>query len=212
MDFDSVFGSDVSFDTMFEGQDDGDLIDKVCGFNEAGGCDDTDVVNDFDDIHNQDWEGDADDLRGIVGKESKKPSGAEGTDSDPAIDLALGEDNTGTDPFSTLDKGKYHNKSESDDFYKFWKDPDSHTPSSQLGDGPDVNMDDTNIEGEFDKIAESAEKAAMGVDMDMGSDYDDLGYDGDTGSGTDDLDFNDSFSESDQYEEGDADLIDLVGE
>lgn len=211
-DFQSVFDHagevEDEFDAIFGGNEDGELIDACCGFNEAGECE-----TDFDELHQT--EGDAepddfeDDLR-VDDPTDNAPSGAEGTDSDPAIDLALGE----CDEFSDVGKP---GKTDADDFYSDYNEPEKD--SALTGEGRDVNMDNEDIEGEFDKIAEMAcggsyffegscreDGEESSEDLDVNDDMDSV-MDGIDGGDSED----DSVDEAaDDYEEGDSDLVDLV--
>lgn len=215
MEFDSIFNNSTSeeeeFDTVFGGNEDGELIDTCCGFNESGECE-----TDFDEIHQEPGDADRDDFENDLGVDDETdnaPSGAEGTDSDPAIDLAMGE--TADKEFGAVGvKGK----TDADDFYDDYNEPEE--TSALTGEGPDVNMDHENIEDEFDKMVE----AVMNEAEDEGlTDEDDKGeesFDTDTSALEDDgatleamLNINDYdtlFNESDEYEEGDSDLVDLV--
>lgn len=92
--FDSLFADtmddDVEFDSIFGSMEDGDLIDKVCGFTESGECE-----TDFDELHQTADNATPDDIDDeVVGDEELfGADDPEGTDDEPAIDLewAFGE-------------------------------------------------------------------------------------------------------------------------
>lgn len=215
--FDAETTKELEMDQMFE--EDGDLIDTVCGFNESGECE-----TDFDELHQTDHTADPDDIRDeIPGDDTDNaPSGAEGTDSDPAIDLAMGECR---DDFSC---NGVNGKSEADEMYE---DYDSEDPSATTGEGSDVNMDPQDIDGEFDKIAEAAKEAAMNESEDEGlTDENETGEEELTGDDVQNTGISEDMDatmdnidkecgdggcdpveeESHEYEEGDSDLVDLV--
>ena len=212
--FESVFHQTMededAFDTIFASQEDGELIDAVCGFNEAGECE-----TDFDELHQTDDDVEPDDLEDELGKghdTKNAPKGAEGTDTDPVIDLAMGE-GCGDDLGSNQCPEK---SSEADDFYK----DDQDDP---IGDGPDVHVDDEHIGDEFEDLMEAAcgavkesedsddaEKDDKKDDKDLEiSDDMDKTMDSIEDDEDDDKD-QEAVKESDEYEEGDADLVDLV--
>jgi hypothetical protein len=209
-DFQSVFDNagevDDEFDAMFGGEEDGSLIDNVCGFNEAGECE-----TDFDELHQTQGDADPDDIANdlrVDDETDNAPKGAEGSDSDPVIDLAMGECGEFSD---TGVKGS----TEADDFYKDYNEPED--TSALTGEGPDVKMDNEDIEGEADKIIEAACGSTKECSTKEG---------GETSDDDNDIDVNDdmdsvmgSIDDDDQtpvgesgngYEEGDSDLIDLV--
>lgn len=223
--FESVFGSDDGFDTMFGGQDDGHLIDMCCGMSESGTPDVN--MNDFDDLHHEDdynaTPSDWDDLG--PGNDAFAPKGAEGTDGDPAINLAMGE--TADSDFSADGK---KGKTAADAFYAGY---DAEVSASMPGEGPDLNMDPEDLDGEFDKMVSSAVNKTGTATVDMNHEsYEDYFSDtlesklfegGDCEEGEDcDSSSDEEFEEmvriaeskskdSDHgYEEGDSDLVDLV--
>lgn len=211
--FDKAEGVEEEFDTMFGSEEDGSLIDTVCGFNESGECE-----TDFDEIHQTQGDSDPDDMAHdlrVDDETDNAPNGAEGTDTDPAIDLALGE--TADDSFSA---NGVKGKTDADDFYAGFNKPEE--TSATTGEGPDVHMDNQNIEDEFEKMVEAVtgqsdtdesedegqvkgddyEESGLTIDENMDRVME--GLDGEEGE--DDQ----SIKESDEYEEGDADLIDLI--
>ena len=207
MEFDNIFGNataeEEEFDTVFGANEDGELIDACCGFGESGEC-----VTDFDEIHQEPGDADYDDFENDLrtnDETENTQSDAEGHNSDPAIDLAMGE--TADSEFS--DRGA-KGDTEADDFYDDYNERED--TSALTGEGPDVNMDDENIEDEFDKMVE----AACNESDDEDSSEDEFETD-DEGLGDNTaleamlgLDDGDVFNESDEYEEGDSDLVDLV--
>lgn len=218
-DFESVFGSDDGFDAIFGRQDDGSLIDMCCGMSESG-FPDVDT-SDFDDLHHEDdynaTPSDFDDLG--PDNDAFAPKGAEGTDSDPAINMAMGE--TADSDFSANGK---KGKTNADAFYAGY---DSEVQSSMPGEGPDVNMDPEDIDNEFDKMVNTAvnKVGTPTVDMEHESYEDyfgDIFNEGDCEEGEDcSNNSDDEFEEmvtnitnesksNHEYEEGDSDLVDLV--
>lgn len=215
MEFDNIFDNataeEEEFDTIFGGNEDGELIDACCGFNESGEC-----VTDFDEIHQEPGDADREDFENdlrVDDETDNAPSGAEGTDSDPAIDLAMGE--TAGKEFSAVGvKGK----TDSDDFYDDYNEPEE--PSALTGEGPDVNMDNENIDDEFDKMVESCCKETEDEGLTDEDDKGEESFDTDTSALEDDgptleamlgiTSDDTSINESDEYEEGDSDLVDLV--
>lgn len=221
MEFDSIFGSDDNFDTVFGGSEDGSLIDMCCGVNES------EINIDFDDLHHEDdYNADPSDFEDELGPghDSNAPRGAEGTDGDPAINLAMGE--AGSE-FSCVGK---KGMSDADRFYAGY---DAEVPSSLPGEGPDVNMDPEDTDGEFDKMVSSAVDKVGTKTVDMNhegvEDYfgDSIEYkfginesdESDEEDSSSDEEFEEmcnrssrgrAFFESDEYEEGDSDLVDLV--
>lgn len=222
--FQSVFSGaeelEEEFDTIIDSEQDGSLVDAVCGFGESGECE-----TDFDELHQTQGDADVDDFEKdlrVDDETDNAPKGAEGTDSDPAIDLALGE--TADDEFSdTGVKGK----TDADDFYNDYNEPEE--VSATTGEGPDVNMDNQNIEDEFDKIAEAVTSGNIhesdqsdtdksdSEDELEGKNPEDKGLTEDMDSFMEGLDCDDecdkddeTVEESTEYEEGDSDLVDMV--
>lgn len=215
--FDSVFKGQTEheeeFDTIFDREEDGDLIDLVSGLHE-------DVEGVCPELHQTDGSSTPDDIRDELGEDhdtDNAPEGAEGTDADPIADLAMGE-------CGANDEG-VPGESEADDFYS-----KTDAPGIDPGEGPDQNPDPENTDKEFDNISEGFEGAQSFFEgTDEGSaDNQNTNSEGDAGKNgdsdqsmtMDDLDNNDSEDSTDNndsvsesyegYEEGDGDLVDLV--
>lgn len=206
--FDSVFGQDSEFDTAFADQEDGELIDTVAGFDEAGNC--VTDCPEFSENHQTADDADPDDLKDQVGGEDtdNAPSDAEGTDADPVIDLVAGEAGKGGDDFGATGVS---GSSDADDFYGS-QDPDE--PGTTPGEGPDQDPDPNRIEDMMEAVMGESCGGSKSLKEEDGDDgiggeelsIDDLPDDPDTevpvgesGEGDDD-----------GYEEGDADLIDMI--
>lgn len=201
--FDSVFkgqtDSEVEFDTMFDREEDGNLIDLVNGTVHE----DVDGVD--PELHQTDRDSTPDDLRDELGEDhdtDNAPKDAEGSDADPIVDLAMGE-------CGASDTG-VPGKTDADDFYA-----NTDAPGIDPGEGPKQNPNPEDTDGEFDKIDEGFEGAQNFLDEgNCGSCKEGEGAaEGTEGSltmddlGDDDTTVGESYE---GYEEGDSDLIDMV--
>lgn len=203
--FDSVFkgqtDSETEFDTMFDREEDGELIDLVAGLHE-------DVEGVDPELHQTDRDSTPDDLKKELGEDhdtDNAPSGAEGSDEDPIIDLAMGE-------CGASDTG-VPGKTDADDFYA-----NTNAPGIDPGEGPKQNPNPEDTDGEFDKIDEGFDGAQNFLDeggcSNSCKEGEGSAEGADSGNMTmDDLEDGEdsSVKESyDGYEEGDSDLVDVV--
>lgn len=196
--FDHMFADqDSGLDTMFADQEDGSLIDVVSGFDEAGNC--VTDCPEFSENHQTSDDATPDDLKDEVGGEDtdNAPSGAEGTDSDPDIDLAAGEGASGGEFSCSGDPGV----SDADEFYD---SPDG--AGTTPGEGPEQNPDPARIDDMMEAVmgeggCGDCKQPKEGAEVVDDPEGDDISID----------DIEEPVGESaDEYEEGDADLIDMV--
>ncbi len=206
--FDSVFGQDSEFDTLFADQEDGELIDTVAGFDESGNC--VTDCPEFSEKHQTSDDATPDELKDEVGGEDtdNAPSGVEGTDSDPVLDLVAGEAGKGGDEFGCSGEGGVS------DADKFFDSQDPEEPGTTPGEGPDQNPDPEHIEDMMEAVMGEG-CGSSGTETPKKEGADDIGGEEMT---MDDLPDDDDASSTpvgesgngEEYEEGDADLIDMV--